>query len=134
MKNALHRQKFLEGKEKIGIKSEEKSPEEEEMGGGEDTSDSPPLFGSQHEALPTEPSSSSTVASNTAEGPPRLSHLPYSSQLGSGRPPALLSSQQSFPGGSQGSQLSIGSTQPFVSSSMFEVVQIQLRKKFNQPH
>lgn len=132
MKSASHRQKFLEGKDKIRIKSEE-----EEMEGGGDDSGSPPLFGSQEE---TAHHPSSAVVSEGA--PPHLSHLPastfpappHSSSSSTGRPPALLSSQQSFPGGSQGSQLSVGSTQPFVSSSMFEVVQIQLRKKFNQPH
>jgi hypothetical protein len=82
----------------------------------------------------------------TSDGPPRLSHLPSTLSLpppsssssapssSQPRPPVPLSSQQSFPGSSQGSQLSIGSTQPFASPSMFEVVQIQLRKKFSQLH
>ena len=134
MKSVAHRQKFLEGKDKIKIKSED---EEMESTPG-DASGSPPLFGSQEETGSGPPTSSVAV---TGDGPPRLSHLPSafpalppSSSSSQPRPPATLASQQSFPGGSQSSQLSIGSTQPFVSSSMFEVVQIQLRKKFNQQH
>ena len=134
MKSAAHRQKFLEGKEKIGIKSED---EEMESTPG-DASGSPPLFGSQEEtAFPSGSGPPTSSAAVTSDGPPRLSHLPTAfppppSSSSQPRPPATLTSQQSFPGGSQNSQLSISSTQPFISSSMFEVVQIQLRKKFNQ--
>ena len=134
MKSAAHRQKFLEGKEKIRIKSED---EEMESTPG-DASGSPPLFGSQEEtAFPSGSGPPTSSAAVTSDGPPRLSHLPSAfppppSSSSQPRPPATLTSQQSFPGGSQSSQLSISSTQPFISSSMFEVVQIQLRKKFNQ--
>ena len=142
MKSAVHRQKFIDGKDKIKIKSED---EEMESTPG-DASGSPPLFGSQEETtFPSGSGPPTSSAAMTSDGPPRLSHLPSafpalppssssSSSSSQPRPPATLASQQSFPGGSQSSQLSIGSTQPFVSSSMFEVVQIQLRKKFNQQH
>ena len=143
MKSVAHRQKFLEGKDKIKIKSED---EEMESTPG-DASGSPPLFCSQEETASSSGSGPpgsgppTSSAAMTSDGPPRLSHLPSafpalppSSSSSQPRPPATLASQQSFPGGSQSSQLSIGSTQPFVSSSMFEVVQIQLRKKFNQQH
>ena len=139
MKSVAHRQKILEGKDKIKIKSEDEEMESTPR----DASGSPPLFGSQEEtAFPSGSGPPTSSAAVTSDGPPRLSHLPSafpalppsSSSSSQPRPPATLASQQSFPGGSQGSQLSIGSTQPFVSSSMFEVVQIQLRKKFNQQH
>ena len=138
MKSAAHRQKFIDGKEKIKIKSEDEEMESTPR----DVSGSPPLFGSQEEtAFPSGSGPPTSSATMTSDGPPRLSHLPSafpalspSSSSSQPRPPATLASQQSFPGGSQSSQLSIGSTQPFISSSMFEVVQIQLRKKFNQQH
>ena len=131
MKSVAHRQKFLDGKDKIKIKSEDEEMESTPR----DASGSPPLFGSQEETtFPSGSGPPTSSAAITSDGPPRLSHLPPSSSSSQPRPPATLASQQSFPGGSQSSQLSIGSTQPFVSSSMFEVVQIQLRKKFNQQH
>ena len=131
IKTVSHRRKFLEGRDKIQtVKSEGASVETDEAMDNGDVSESPPLFGSQspssqeREALPLS-SSSATAASRSEPLPPtRLTHHPMAQ---------LSSSQQSFAGGSQGSHVSIGSTQPFLSST-FEVLQIQLRKKFNQPH
>ena len=113
----------------------------------------PPLFGSQsppsaiqqqeaqHPQTSSGSSSAAAAASGHTEPPPCLSHLPPSfPSVPVSRPPQHAmslqsSSQQSFTGGgSQGSQFSMSSTQPFLSST-FEVLQIQLRKTFsNQPH
>ena len=149
MKNASHRRKFLDGKDKINtIKSEEhnnastsgtaapptRSVSREEYEGMDDGG-SPPLFGSQSPSTQQH----ETNAPGPSAQPPRLSHLPSSSSLpfsrsGLTRAGGLpSSSQQSFIGGSQSqsSQLSLSSTQPFLPST-FEVLQIQLRKTFNQ--
>ena len=139
MKNATHRQKFLEGKDKIRTL---KSDEHNAAAGGSSTrgtrqddeqmvDGSPPLFGSQ--SPPAEEAGLLSSAAAAAAGPPRLFHLPPPLTSVS-HPPhrlpmaQLSSSQQSLPEGSQGSQFS---TQPFLGST-FEVLQIQLRKKFNQ--
>ena len=142
MKNAAHRQKFLEGKDMIRtLRSDEHNYA---AAGGSSTrttrqddeqtvDSSPPLFGSQ-----SPPAEEAGLPSSMAvAGPPCLSHLPHPLPPVS-HPPhrhpvaQLSSSQQSLPEGSQGSQFSYSSTQPFLEST-FEVLQIQLRKKFNQP-
>lgn len=144
MKSAQHRKKFMEGKMKITTSTTVAPPagavdrEDEIMQEG-----TPPLFGSQSPVQQGAQSTSSSSSSSTAntqpltEEPPRLSHPPSvcpPSSSSMAAPSFRLSqpsnSQQSFIGGSL-SQSSISSTQPFLSST-FEVLQIQLRKTFNQ--